>query len=272
MKQNQQINELIQYFKSLGLDVHTSTKARGHLGFFLNGRIDISKTTPENKIIPTLLHEFSHYIHSKLEKNIAKTGGSLNVLFDTDLDLNEELFRITNFVDEHSKCVKLLKHKEIVKSKIKELDAKIKLDYPKFKRSKPFKEFNKAIHGTNLKYLLKYDKVRIMPWFLFGKEEILSINTLDKDFPNLKPAFADYIRLKSFVRKQNRISSRISKLQKYYKRPTELFARFIEGIYIDKKTVKTLAPKAYNCFSILLENGYYNELNTALNLLKVDSN
>ena len=35
--------ELIRYFKSLGLTVHTGTKARGHQGFFLNNRIDISK-------------------------------------------------------------------------------------------------------------------------------------------------------------------------------------------------------------------------------------
>ena len=82
--------DLIEYFKQLGLDVHTTTKARGHLGFFLDGRIDISKNTPKEKLVQTLLHEFSHYIHSKIEKNIAKTGGSLNVIFDTDEDLSEE--------------------------------------------------------------------------------------------------------------------------------------------------------------------------------------
>ena len=35
--------ELIKYFQSLGLTVHTTTKARGHQGFFLKNRIDISK-------------------------------------------------------------------------------------------------------------------------------------------------------------------------------------------------------------------------------------
>ena len=47
---------LIEYFTSLGLEVHTKTKARGHLGFFLDGRIDISKNTPKERMIPTLLH------------------------------------------------------------------------------------------------------------------------------------------------------------------------------------------------------------------------
>lgn len=46
--------ELIRYFKSLGLTVHTGTKARGHQGFFLNNRIDISKNISENRLIPTL--------------------------------------------------------------------------------------------------------------------------------------------------------------------------------------------------------------------------
>ena len=77
-------DDLIKYFKQLGLDVHTTTKARGHLGFFLDGRIDISKNTPKEKIVQTLLHEFSHYIHSKMEKDVANTGGSLNVIFNTE--------------------------------------------------------------------------------------------------------------------------------------------------------------------------------------------
>ena len=52
--------ELIKYFKSLGIDVHTTTKARGHQGFFLKNRIDISKNVPQNKLVQTLLHEFAH--------------------------------------------------------------------------------------------------------------------------------------------------------------------------------------------------------------------
>ena len=46
--------ELIAYFENLGLDVHTSTKARGHQGFFLRKRIDISKNISRDRVIPTL--------------------------------------------------------------------------------------------------------------------------------------------------------------------------------------------------------------------------
>ena len=45
-----QIDELIEYMESLGLEIHTTTKARGHLGFFLDGRIDISKSTPQERL------------------------------------------------------------------------------------------------------------------------------------------------------------------------------------------------------------------------------
>lgn len=262
-------DDLIKYFKSLGLDVHTTTKARGHLGFYLDGRIDISKNTPTEKIVPTLLHEFAHYIHSKIEKNIAKTGGSINVIFDTDEDLSEELIKVTHFIDEHSKCKKLLKHKQIVKNEIKILDEKIKQEYPSFRRTKPFKEFNRAIKGTKIKYLLKYDRVLIKSWFLFGKDEILSISTLEKDFPNLKSAFVNYLKLKSLQRKQKRISARISKIQKYYKRPTELFARFVEALYIDNEAVKLIAPNASKRFFELLETKYYKELSFVLKCIAI---
>lgn len=257
-----QLDELIEYITSLGLSVNTTTKARGHLGFFMDGRIDISKNTPEDKIIPTLLHEFAHYIHSKLENNIPKTGGTLRVIFGSDEDFTDELMAVTNFVDENSKCEKLLKHKETVKKEIKKLDELIKHGFPNFQRSKPFKEFNKAIKGTNLKYLLKFDKVRIMPWFLFGKEEILSIASLEQDYPNLKPEFVNYFKLKSLMRKQKRITNRISKRQKYYKRPTELFARLVEGLYLDKEYTCELAPNSTNRFFELLEQGYYREMKT----------
>ena len=111
-------NELIKYFKSLGLTVHTTTKARGHQGFFLKNRIDISKNISENRIVPTLLHEFAHYIHSKLEPDMNKTGGSLGVLFQSNNPLyKEELVKITNFVDNNSLCIRLLEHKDRVKQK-----------------------------------------------------------------------------------------------------------------------------------------------------------
>ncbi len=260
--------KLITYFKSLGLTVNTGTKARGHMGFFLEGRIDISKNLPKDKIIPTLLHEFSHYIHSKLEKGINKTGGNLKIIFNTDEDFEKELLQITSFIDKQYRCEILKTHKEKVKREIKKLDNKIKSEYPNFKRSKPFSEFNKAIKGTKIKYLLKYDKVRILPRLPFWKEEILSVDSVEKDFPNLKTAFVNYIKLKSLIRKQKRISNKISKNQRYFKRPTELFARFVVAFYVSEENVKNLAPKTYKRFTELLENGYYMELKHALEIAK----
>ena len=93
----------VKYLRTLGIEVHTTTKARGHQGFFCNNRIDISKNTPEVRVIPTLMHEFAHYIHHKLEPDMPRTGGSLSVLFQSENPLiEEELFKVTNFVDENS--------------------------------------------------------------------------------------------------------------------------------------------------------------------------
>ena len=137
-------NELIKYFKSLGLTVHTTTKARGHQGFFLKNRIDISKNISENRVVPTLLHEFAHYIHSKLEPDMNKTGGSLEVLFQSNNPLyKEELIKVTNFVDNNSLCIRLFEHKDRVKQKIKEYEAEVKKYYPKFMRSK--KAFKRSL-------------------------------------------------------------------------------------------------------------------------------
>lgn len=72
----------VRYLRTLGIEVHTTTKARGHQGFFCNNRIDISKNTPENRVIPTLMHEFAHYIHFQIEPDMPKTGGTFQALLN----------------------------------------------------------------------------------------------------------------------------------------------------------------------------------------------
>ena len=133
--------QLIKYFKSLGIEVYTNTKARGHQGFFLQNRIDISKYTREERVIPTLLHEFSHYIHQRLESNMVKTGGSLEVIFNlspsqllTLLAIQSELLNVTSFVDTNSHLTKLKEHKDLVKKKVKVQEEIIKKYYPNFMR------------------------------------------------------------------------------------------------------------------------------------------
>lgn len=266
--------ELIKYLKSLGIEVYTNTKARGHQGFFLNNRIDISKNTKEERIIPTLLHEFAHFIHNKIEPNMVKTGGSLEVLFNLpapSAQIKRELLSVTNFVDENSLCHKFHLHKEQVKKKIKTLENEIKKDYPKFMRSKKFKEFDKYIKKSKAKYLLRYDRVKFVSPGLFKllrKVEVFSIDNLERDFPEMSPAFCAYIRLKSAQKKQARISKRINSLKKYYSKPTELFSRFIEGLYIDPEKTRSLAPFCHKRFFDLLGTGYYLELKMVLEMLQ----
>ncbi len=257
--------DLIKYFRSLGLEVNTTTHARGHQGFFMKNRIDISKNIPKSRVVPTLLHEFAHYIHSKLEKDINQNGGSLEILFLSKNPLiKEELIKVTHFVDENSMCVKLLEHKDRVKSKIKFYEQIIKSDYPQFLRSKKFKEFDRYIRRSKARYLLKYDRVKLIGGFFQTREEIFTIDNLEADFPDMPKAFAAYIRLRSMLRKQSRITSRISKYKRYYERPTELFARFVEGLYIDNEWVKALAPVTCKIFYELLDNGHYMELSKVL--------
>ena len=251
----------VKYLRTLGLEVHTSTKARGHQGFFCNNRIDISKNTPEHRVIPTMMHEFAHYIHYQIEPDMPKTGGTFKILFQSDSPVIEkELFKVTNFVDENSLCVKLYEHKDRIREKINDYDKIIKKSYPNFQRSKKFREFDKYIKRSDARYLLKYDRVKVTGGFLGFVQKIYTINTIEECFPDMPEAFAAYIRLKSFTRKQARVTARINKLNKYYKRPTELFARFVEGLYLDREWVEALAPFTSQRFFDLLENGYYGNL------------
>ena len=253
--------ELIKYFRSLGIEVNTSTKARGHHGFYLKNRIDVSKNIPPHRRIPTLIHEFAHYIHSKIEPGMEKTGGALEVLFGLDSPtLRDELLSVTHFVDKNSLCKKLEYHKTLIKEKIKQYESIIKKDYPDFMRSKRFKEFEKYIKKTDAKYLLKYDRIKLVKGFWIPQTKIYTIDSIEKDFTDMPQAFAAYIRLRSYQKKQARVSARINKSKKYYSKPTELFARFVEGIYLDKEYIQSIAPTAYKQFNSLLNQGHYEEL------------
>jgi len=81
-------------------------------------------------------------------------------------------------------------------------------------------------------------------------------------------AFCACIRLKSAQKKQARISARMNRLNKYYAKPTELFARFVEGLYIDEARTQACAPHATQRFLELLESGYYLELKHVFEILQ----
>lgn len=235
-------NELIRYISSLGIEVKTETKARGNKGFFKEGRIDISKTLDDESAVKTIVHEFTHYINYKLDKKLK----SLEILFgEESQEIKEELLSVTMFVDKNSNCEKLNKERENLKAKIEELLEEIKSNFPDYSADEDLKEFKRYAKGTDLIYLEKYDKVKVRSW---KSDKTYSLSDIKTDFPDIPDVFVAYLNLKSKQRKRAKISRRITKLNKYYNEPCELFARFVEGIYLDIDKVKELAPNTYEKF------------------------
>lgn len=244
-------DELIRYISSLGITVNTVTKARGNKGFFKEGRIDVSKNLDDDSAVRVLVHEFAHYINFRLDDKLK----SLAIVLGDDSEITKkELLEVTKFVDNNAHCAVLNEEKERLKTKIKFLTDTIKTVYPKFSLSEEFKEFKRYARWSDLAYLEKYDRVKIQKLF---SHKIYSISDVKKDFPDIPDVFVNYLKLRSQQRKRAKISRRISKMNKYYSEPCELFARFVEGLYIDAGRVKELAPNAYNSFvSKYRENCY----------------
>lgn len=253
---------VIEYLRSLNIEVKTNTKARGNNGLYQKNRIDIARGLDEEKAISVLVHEFAHHIHYKIDSDFIKTGGSAAVIFNTSdiTEIQQELINVTNLTDKNSRLNIFLKAKEDIAHSIKSMQNSIKDDYPDFLRSKKFKEFEQYVKNSEAKYLVKYDAIRLMQGFFFKKEKIITVKNVEIDFPEMPKAFQTYIKLCSLQRKQARITRRINKLNKYYTKPTELFARFVQGYFTTPETVSTIAPKTTKRFLTLLESGYYKEM------------
>lgn len=253
---------LVEFLRSLNIEVKTNTKARGNNGLYQKNRIDISRGLKEEQAIEVLVHEFAHHIHYKVDKDFLKKGGSLENLFNTN-DIGEiksELINITNLIDKNSRLKIFMDAKEDASKQIKGMQSAIRRDYPEFMRSKKFPEFEKYIKNSDAKYLVKYDAIRLMQGFFFKKERVLTVKTLENDFPDMPKAFQLYIKLCSMQRKQAKISRRINKMNKYYEKPTELFARYVQGYFSTPETISTVAPVTTKRFKELLASGYYKEL------------
>lgn len=256
-------NELIRYISSLGIDVNTITKARGNKGFFKEGRIDVSKSLDDDNSVMVLVHEFAHFINFKLDNTLK----DFKILFEDDSDIiKDELLSVTIFVDENALCRKLNSERDKLNTSIKSLTDKIKLTYPNFSRSEEFKEFKKFSRWSDISYLEKYDRVKIHNLF---SSKIYSLSTIKKDFPDTPEVFIDYLKLKSQQRKRAKISRKISRMNKYYNAPSELFARFIEGLYLDIETVKELAPNTYSRFIDLYNKNHYDGLRELFSILGI---
>lgn len=259
-------DEMVEFVRSLGLVVNTNTRARGHQGFFLKNRIDISTTINYQRKIEVLIHEFTHYVHAKIDTQVSRTHGTLEILFpDADLEkISEEMFAVTRFIDQNRGYRMLLQKKEAVSAEIKSLTKTIKEIYPDFKRSEPYKKIEKDIKKTDAKYLLKYDRVCVKTMFS-TKTRNYCITGIDKDFPEFNEVQKTYLILKSKQRILKRISGRINRLNNYYKRPTELFARFVEALFVNTNKVSEIAPYAYLVFCKELAQNRYLELADFIN-------
>ena len=252
VSERNRVIELKEYLSSLGICVNIGkTKARGNNGVFMhrfdNFRIDVSGKVKQEEILSVILHEFAHYIHYSYDKTL----NSLDFIFSNyDDELKEELIKIT--VNEIPKdfAVALYSEKDKLKSEIKELSAKIKIFHPDFKLAQTSSCLDKLINYP-LKYLLKYDRVKYL-----GK--LYSVHELD-DYKISEDAKL-YLLIKSKQRAVNRINSKISKLNRYYNSPSELFARFLESYYTKSVYTKSVAPTAYSYIN-KSENPYIKKLN-----------
>ena len=251
----------IAFIRSLGLDVNTHTKARGHQGIFLKNRIDVSHRLNNDRKIEVLAHEFAHYIHLKIEPDMQKTHGTLEKLFQTEnaAAIERELYSLTLAIDKNASLELLKKQKEDIKRQMKVQKEIILKFFPRFSISDRFKDFHRYIKSSKAKHFLKYDRIRFVTPFL-RREEIYCIDNIEQDFKEIPEPYIAYIRLMSLKRKRARASRRINKYNKYYKQPTELFARFIESFFVDKNIPYQYAPESCRRFFELLRSGHYYEM------------
>lgn len=255
--------EFIKFLRSEGIIVKTSTKARGHLGICFKNRIDISKNADFKRRLGILAHEYAHKIHFDIEKDGVKKGGSLEILFNTaDTKIYfTELIEVTCFVDENAKFLSYEKRKQELKCEVSHLEKVIRIYYPDFKKTEQFKPVKDYFRKNNTpaKHLLKYDNVKILTPFL-KKEETYSVKNIDNDFPKIPEPIRAYIKLNSKTKEYKRLYSRKNKAERYYKKPTELFARLVEGFFTDKERIAEMAPQSSKKFFELLDMGYYGRL------------
>lgn len=265
---NRKLKPIIDFCRSCGVEVNTSTRARGHQGVFLHDnrdlkRIDISSKLPENRLLPVIAHEFAHFFHYSIDKEF----GGLDKIFGLKEDiLLEELEAVTAHIAGDVVQNSVGTEKEKIKQQLKHYESIIKKEYPDFKRTGKFVEFERYIKRSDARFLLKYDRVKVFSWF---KYVVYSIDRLREDFPDMPEAFVAYINLRALQRRQRRISGRLRKMKNYYAKHSELFARFVEAYVIDKEKVRTLAPNVYEAFNERLEYKSFKDLRGLLELLGI---
>ena len=246
---------LIELLQSKNITINIGkNKARGNNGIFIykndNFRIDISKNITESEKIKVILHEYAHFIHYKYDHTL----NSLDFIFDnlTD-DENEELLKITIEKIPTTLALKLCNKKEKYKSDIKYFTKLIRNEFHDFNATKKYNKIEKKLPKL-AKLLLKHDLINY-------NNQLINLVNICTFYPNLNKNELNYIKLFSTKRKLNRINNRISKLNNYYNKPTELFARFIETYFVEKNKCLKLAPLLTQKIEKIINNKLIYELN-----------
>lgn len=266
-KCNRTFSKIKKYCEDRGLEVKTSTKARGHQGVFLHNRaelkrIDISKDLPQDKFLQVISHEFAHYFHHLLDDEFE----SLQEIFGIKEEvLLPELEAVTSFLTGDVVVGALESEVDKIKSEIKALESVIKETYPQFLRSKKFVEFERYIKKSPARFLVKYDNVKVVEGFKFS---LYSVVDVESQFPEMPKAFVAYIKLRALMRRQRRFSSKKRKIENYYSKSSELFARFVECWVVNKNMLKELAPFAYEAFMERIEYRSFRVLKDFLGLVQ----
>ena len=244
------IIELAEYCRTLGINVNIGVnKARGNRGFFKvkgdNFRIDISKGQSEDIIIKTLCHEFMHFIHYMFDKNLKDLSF---ILGEINCGIEAELLELTVESIPKSEIAPLFNLKTKLSKEISEYKDNIKKKVPDFKLTSPCKKIEEEISSIPLKYLLKYDRVKIF------SDKLYSVENIETDFPRLPPEVVSYIKLMSKKRALKKINAKIARLNKYYNMNSELLARAFQYYITDNNIVKAKAPKVAKCFEETIKN------------------
>lgn len=239
VSQRNRILKIINYLEKLGIEVNIGkNKAKGNKGFFsannFSYRIDISKGLDDETVLKTLAHEFAHFVHYKYDKTLK----DLSFIFpNLDETLMEELLKVTIDLVPKASISPLFEAKEALKTDIKLLTFQLKETFPNFSLSKPFEDIENKIKTTKYKYLLKHDRVKVYDFF--------KISTYSIENLNFDGEISLYLKLKSKQRALRRINSKISRLNKYYNSPTELFARSFEQYLTNEDYLRQQAPRVY---------------------------
>ena len=250
-------DRIIEYLESVGIDVNIGkNKARGNKGFFLAGRdkyrIDIAKGLTEAASERVLVHEFAHYFHYCYDKKL----NDLSFIFeDMSAELMEELLSITAESLKKADIKPLFDQKSKLQRNIKELHERLTLIYGRFDLNKPFHKLEKRLMFTNYKYLLKHDKVRVLEGF--GSKVYSVENLADYDIDN---DVKDYVKLKSDCRMLRKINSKISRLNKYYNNPSELFARAFEAYIFNREYLNNNFALVKTEFDNAVSSGKFDKL------------